>query len=95
MALQAAAAIVGSAIHQEEMHSDLLAGKENYESLYSMMCQLCDTVPDMLWAKDLQERYIFVNKETSLKILGNQDRDALIGKTEEQSLMISETSDIE
>nr|WP_319540556.1 response regulator [uncultured Methanospirillum sp.] len=67
-ALQAAASIVGSALHQEEMHSELLSGKEKYESMYSMMRQLCDTVPDMLWARDLHGRYMFKNKEASQKL---------------------------
>ncbi len=82
-ALHAAAAIVGSALHQDEMRSELLAGKEQYESMYSMMRQLCDTVPDMLWATDLNGRYIFVNKETSQKLLGASDTDEPLGKTEE------------
>lgn len=67
-ALQAAASIVGSALHHEEMHSELISGKEKYESMYSMMHQLCDTVPDMLWARDLQGRYIFMNTEASRKL---------------------------
>ena len=67
-ALQAAASIVGSALHQEEMHSELISGKEKYESMYSMMHQLCDTVPDMLWARDLQGRYMFMNTEASRKL---------------------------
>lgn len=92
-ALQAASAIVGSAIHQEEMRSELLAGKENYESMYSMMRQLCDTVPDMLWAKDLQGRYIFVNKETSLKLLGAPDMKDPIGRTEDHYLKRNSLSD--
>jgi len=67
-ALQAAASIIGSALHQEEMHSELLSGKEKNESMYSMMHQLCDTVPDMLWAQDLQGRYMFKNSEASRKL---------------------------
>ncbi len=67
-ALQAAASIIGSALHQEEMHSELLSGKKKNESMYSMMHQLCDTVPDMLWAQDLQGRYMFKNSEASRKL---------------------------
>ncbi|MDD1727496.1 MAG: response regulator, partial [Methanospirillum sp.] len=81
-ALQAASSIIGSALHHEEMHSALLAGKENYESMYSLMRQLCDTVPDMLWAKDLEGRYIFVNRETSKRLLGSSDTQEPIGRTE-------------
>jgi PAS domain S-box-containing protein len=83
-ALQAAASIIGLAIHQHELRSELIAGKERYASMYSMMHQLCDTVPDMLWAKDTEDRFIFVNKETSIHLLGYADTDAPIGKKESE-----------
>ena len=81
-ALQAAAAIIGSAIYQDEMNATLVSRKEQYESMYSMMRQLCDTVPDMLWAKDLKGRYIFLNKETATGLLGVPNTESPIGRME-------------
>lgn len=72
-ALSAATAIIGSAIHQEEMRCELVAGKEQYESMYSLMRHLCDTVPDMLWAKDQNGKYIFVNQEAAKRLFGTMD----------------------
>lgn len=94
-ALQAAASIIGSALHHEEMHSELISGKEKYESMYSMMHQLCDTVPDMLWARDLQGRYMFMNTEASRKLPRNRDinrydhQDQSVGnETSDESVLI-------
>jgi len=81
-ALHAAASIIGSAIRQDEMRSELVSGKERYESMYSMMHQLCDTVPDMLWAKDPEGRYIFVNRETSVRLLGCMNIEIPLGRKE-------------
>lgn len=82
-ALQAAAAIVGSAIHQDEMRTELLAGKEQYESMYSMMRQLYDRVPGMFWGKELDERYFFINKETSDNLKEASDTDELEVRTQD------------
>lgn len=81
-ALRAAAAIIGSALNQEEMRSELVAGKERYESLYSMMRRLCDTVPDLLWATDPENRFTFVNHEAARVLLGETDTSRPIGRSE-------------
>lgn len=81
-ALQAAASIIGSAIHQDEICSELISEKERYASMYSMMQQLCDTVPDLLWAKDDQDRVIFANKATLARVSRLSDPGSVIGKNE-------------
>lgn len=91
-ALQAASSIIGSAIFQDEMRTDLITTKEQYESMYSMMRQLCDTVPDMLWAKDLSEKFIFVNRETATCLLGVSDTDEPVGKKESEYLNLKRAS---
>lgn len=80
-ALQAAASIIGSAIYQDEMRSELIRAKEQYESMYSMMRHLCDTVPDMLWAQDLEGKFIFVNQKTASVLLETDDTNEPVGKT--------------
>lgn len=91
-ALQAAASIIGSAIHQDEMRSENIDGKEQYQSMYSMMRQLCDAVPDMLWAKDIAGKYIFVNKVTANELLGVSDTDEPIGKHESEYITLKSIS---
>jgi CheY-like chemotaxis protein/PAS domain-containing protein len=67
-AVMAASSIIGSAIRHNRLQSKLVAAKEQYESMYTMMHQLCDSVPDMLWAKDLEDKFIFANKEAIVKL---------------------------
>lgn len=61
-ALLAASSMIGSAIQQDVMKNSLIAAKEEYASMYSLMRRLCDTVPDILWAKDNEGKFIFINQ---------------------------------
>jgi PAS domain S-box-containing protein len=60
-----------------EQHS-----REEYRKLSAMLRLLCDNVPDMIWAKDLQKRYIFANKAVCRDLLNAVDTDEPIGKTD-------------
>lgn len=93
-ALQAAASIIGSALHHDELRSELIERKERYESMYAMMRQLCDIVPDMLWAKDGEGRYIFVNKETSDTLLRCGSTDIPVHRREDEFIQMQECSDL-
>jgi len=42
---------------------------------------MCDNVPDMVWAKDLDEKFIFANRATCQKLLSATDTDEPIGQT--------------
>jgi len=64
----------------EEM---LKESEKKTKKLYSMVRLMCDNVPDMIWAKDLNSRYIFVNKATREKLLNSKDTEEPIGKTEQ------------
>ena len=69
---------------------DISARKQNEEkvkesetkfrSAYSLMRMLCDNVPDMIWAKDLEKRYLFANKAICSNLLNAADTDEPIGK---------------
>jgi PAS domain S-box-containing protein len=59
----------------------LIRAKEQYESMYSMMRHLCDTVPDMLWAQDLEGKFIFVNQKAASVLLKTDDTNEPVGKT--------------
>lgn len=53
-----------------------------YEQLYTMMRLMSDTMPDMLWAKDLDKKYLFANKAICEQLLMASDTTEPIGKTD-------------
>ncbi|SFK12167.1 PAS domain S-box-containing protein [Desulfomicrobium apsheronum] len=50
--------------------------------LDTMLRLICDNVPDMIWAKDLEKKYIFANKAVCETLLGACDTSEPIGKTD-------------
>jgi signal transduction histidine kinase/PAS domain-containing protein/ActR/RegA family two-component response regulator len=63
--------------------NEIRAGKEKYKSLYHMFRLMADNMPDMLWAKDLDKKYTFVNKAICNNLLSATDTDEPIGKTDQ------------
>lgn len=59
----------------------LRASEDRAQQLATMLRLLCDNVPDMIWAKDLDNRFVFVNKAYALKILGAADTSEPVGRT--------------
>ena len=50
----------------------LLAGNKSetdYKQLYSLLRSLTDTVPDMIWAKDMENRFIYTNASICKNLL--------------------------
>lgn len=43
---------------------------------------MADTIPDMVWAKDLNQNYIFANKAFCSTILNARDTDEPVGKND-------------
>jgi len=64
-----------------ESQSKLISAEMNYKSMYQMFRLMSDNMSDMVWAKDLDKRYIFVNKSLIEKILILEDTEIAIGKT--------------
>ena len=60
----------------------LRESKEKYHSLSTIMRLMCDNVPDMIWAKNLEKRYIFANKAICSGLLNATDTDEPIGKND-------------
>jgi len=65
--------------HAEEL---LRKSEEKYYELYTLMRLMSDTMPDLLWAKDLNERFIFTNKAICDILLNATDTSEPIGKTD-------------
>ena len=63
------------------------SGKE-YRDLYNVFRLMADNMPDLLWAKDLDKRYIFVNKAVCDSYLQASDTNFPIGKTREELMRI-------
>lgn len=55
---------------------------EHHKSLYAMVRLMCDNVPDLIWAKDLYKKFLFVNKAMCQKLLGAVDTNEPIDKTD-------------
>ncbi len=54
-----------------------------FEALHAFYRNMADKNSDLLWAKDLQKRYIFVNKAVCKILLSAKSTQEPIGKTEE------------
>ncbi len=57
-----------------------------YRELAVMLRLMCDNVPDLIWAKDMDGRYLFANKATCEQYLDAADPQAVLGRTDEHFL---------
>ena len=66
----------------ERKHAEfaLRESESRAQNLSNMLRLLCDNVPDMIWAKDLNKRYIFANKAVCSELLGATDTNEPLGK---------------
>lgn len=55
---------------------------KRYKNLYSMMRLMSDNLPDLIWTKDMEGKFLFVNKACSEILLDAEDTDEPIGKTD-------------
>jgi diguanylate cyclase (GGDEF)-like protein/PAS domain S-box-containing protein len=58
----------------------LQASEARAQSLYTLLRLITDNVSDMIWAKDLHNRYIFANQAMCQKLLNAHDTDEPIGR---------------
>jgi len=61
--------------------SDKGKAEGRYRELYRLMRLMCDNAPDLIWAKDLSKRYLFVNQAACDKLLVARDTEDPLGKT--------------
>lgn len=67
---------------RKEVETALRRSEVDHRHLYKMLCLLADNVPDLIWAKDLDDRYIFVNQSMCDKLLKCKLPEEAIGKTD-------------
>lgn len=60
----------------------LIEREEKYHSLYSLFRRMSDTMPDMVWAKDLERKYLFANEAICRNLLSANDTEEPLGKTD-------------
>lgn len=60
----------------------LKKSEEKYFELYSLMRLMADTVPDMIWAKDNENKYLFANRATCDILLKCANTHEPYGKTD-------------
>ncbi len=63
---------------EEELRKSECQSKD----LYSMVRLMCDNLPDLIWTKDLEGKFIFANKSCCEVLLNAKDTDEPIGKTD-------------
>ena len=78
--------MVASAIGMEEERLSefrkLQEGEKKYQDLFRIFRLLADSMPDMLWAKDLEKKFLFTNKPYVENLLNAVDTEEPIGKTD-------------
>lgn len=68
-------------IHLEKVN-ELKTSELKFQKLYSLVRLMSDTMPDLLWAKDLDKKYIFVNESMCKVLLNASNTFEPIGKTD-------------
>ncbi len=67
-------------VERRRVEAALAAAEEKSSRLATMLRLMCDNVPDMIWAKDLEGRYLFVNQAMASGLLCARDTDEPVGK---------------
>jgi diguanylate cyclase (GGDEF)-like protein len=90
-ALQVSRAAVGAIAGSERLSDEMAErrlteqalrdSEEKSQRLASMLRLICDNVPDMIWAKDVDSRYVFANKALCENLLDLVNTDEPLGKT--------------
>jgi PAS domain S-box-containing protein len=56
--------------------------EQRFKKLYSLVRLMCDNAPDLIWAKDLEGKFLFVNRSFCEKLINAKDTDEPIGKND-------------
>ncbi len=74
--------IISDITDRKRAEEALRENEAKYHELYTLMRMLSDTMPDMLWVKDLNKQFIFVNRAICENLLNAADTSEPIGKTD-------------
>lgn len=73
--------IIRDISEQMDQRRKIQDGEDRYRNLFTMFRLMADNMSDMLWAKDLDKKFIFINKATCDNLLFAADINEPIGKT--------------
>jgi PAS domain S-box-containing protein len=74
--------IIHDITDRKKAEEALVESRNKYQELFTLMRLMSDTMPDLMWAKDLDERFIFVNKAMCNVLLQAKDTEEPIGKND-------------
>ena len=74
--------IITDITQKKEAEQALNKSKSRYQELYKLMRLMTDTVPDLIWAKDLDDRYLFANKAICKKLLMCEEQESPLGRSD-------------
>ena len=67
---------------RKSVEGELARTNQQFRDLYCLVRMMCDNVPDLIWAKDIEGRYLFANRAICEKLLNAADTDEPLGKTD-------------
>ncbi len=76
---------VGTSVNitaRKQIEAAMRTSEERFRKLASMLRLMCDNVPDMIWAKDMEGRFVFANKATCERLLNAVDTAEPLGRTD-------------
>lgn len=76
------ARLVENVIKHHNIFTQLFESEQKYKRLQELFRSIADNMEDMLWAKNINKQFIFVNKAICEKLLNARDIDEPLGKTD-------------
>jgi len=73
---------ISNLYERRKAEKNLMENEKKYYELYNMIRLMADTVPDMIWAKDLEGKFTFTNKAICKYLLNTKNTDEPIDKTD-------------
>lgn len=68
---------------RQQAQQQLHIASERHQETARLLQHICDNVPDLIWAKDIEHHYIFTNKSNCRTLLCVDSTDIAIGKNHE------------
>ncbi len=75
-------AIVTDTSEAKKAADAIRESEQRFKKLYSLVRLMCDNAPDLIWAKDLEGKFLFVNRSFCEKLINAKDTDEPIGKND-------------
>jgi PAS domain S-box-containing protein len=80
--IEATHTVITDVTEKIQAEKALQKSRGRHKELYQLMRLMTDTVPDLIWAKDLDDRYLFANKAICEKLLMCEEQESPIGKSD-------------